>query len=137
MTTPSPDHEYTRIDGDLPIHFGFKFRPWRYNLSLSELELRSFDRSPDPTFVSIRFFSVFAMKMKTFFNTMTIDLADASQSMEILQISEVDESKWGRIKCLALKSGEVDSLVACTSYSIRLYPHGFPSASMVTRNPSE
>ncbi|MFG2443597.1 hypothetical protein ACGFQG_12040 [Nocardia fluminea] len=93
MTTPSPDREYTRIDGDLPMHFGFKFRPWRYNLSLSELELRSFDRSPEPAFVSIRFFSVFAMKMKTLFNSLTIDLADRSQSLEILRISEVDESK--------------------------------------------
>lgn len=136
MTTPSPDREYTRIDGDLPIHFEFKFRPWRYNLSLSELELRSFDRSSDPMFVSIRFFSVFAMKMKTSFKTMTIDVADQSQSMEILQLSEIDEPKWGRIKCLALKSGNVDSLIACTSYSIRLYPHGFPSTSTVIRNPS-
>ncbi|MEU4319456.1 hypothetical protein AB0F85_09360 [Nocardia fluminea] len=137
MTTPSPDREYTRIDGELPMHFGFKFRPWRYNLSLSELELRSFDRSPEPAFVSIRFFSVFAMKMKTLFNSLTIDLADPSQSLEILRISEVDESKWGRIKCLALKSGDVDSLVACTSYSIRLYANGFPSTSTVARNPGE
>ncbi|MFE3544420.1 hypothetical protein ACFXK0_15775 [Nocardia sp. NPDC059177] len=69
------------------------------------------------------------MKMKTIFETMTIDLADSSQSVEILQLSGIDESRWDRIKCLALKSGEVDSLVACTSYSIRAYPNGFPSTT--------
>ncbi|MFD4357117.1 hypothetical protein ACFWPX_31515 [Nocardia sp. NPDC058518] len=74
------------------------------------------------------------MQMKTVFKSITIDLAEESQSLSLLHISDIDEGKWNRVKCLALKSTGVDSLVACASYSIRVYPDGFPLAAAESGN---
>ncbi|WP_156677389.1 hypothetical protein [Nocardia sp. Root136] len=74
------------------------------------------------------------MQMKTVFNSMTIDLADDDQSLALLHISDIDEAKWDRVKCLALKSTGVDSSVACASFSIRVYPHGFPTVAAKSGN---
>ncbi|MEU4599336.1 hypothetical protein [Nocardia sp. NPDC023988] len=121
------DRDYLLSQEELPLRFDFKFRPWRYKLSLSELELRSFDRGAAPVFVSIRFHAVIAMQLKTVFTSLTLANADTSQSAELRRIADIDDSRWSRVRCFALSSTGVDSLVACTGYAVRIYPTGFPA----------
>lgn len=120
------DQKYPPGGAELPLRFDMKFRPWRYGLSHSELELRSFDRGEDRQFVAIRFYSVFAVQMGTVYSPLTIDEADADGREVLRRLAGVDEERWRRARCVVLRSERVEGLVACASFSIRCYPNGFP-----------
>ncbi|MFG2919576.1 hypothetical protein ACGF0D_42755 [Kitasatospora sp. NPDC048298] len=104
--------------GGLPASFDREFQLWRYNLSHSELKLRSFGRASTRDFIEVTFYGVIGMKLKSAYRSLTISSAEPTQVDEILRFSEVRESDFSRFRCLALKSDSGDGLVACLSYSV-------------------
>jgi hypothetical protein len=105
------------------VHFDLKFRPWRYLLTHSELELRSFGSPDNSYYVSIRFHNVVAMTLRTVYRPLTLAVANRKQSEELANLSGLTERQWERAKCLALKSTGSDGLVACVGYTIREYSY--------------
>ncbi|GAA2631408.1 hypothetical protein SMC26_22645 [Actinomadura fulvescens] len=95
----------------LPISFERRFRPWRYNVSHSELSLRSVDGAD---IIEIQFFGVMGMKLKTVYERLDITLADGPETAEILTFSGVPGSQTAKVRCLTLND---DSFVACLRFS--------------------
>ena len=122
MTTHSRPSSYQRSP-ELPIRLEGKFRPWRYGLTHSRLELRSF--GPGPSQISVKFFGVVAMQMKTVFRPLILSAADSDQRDELASISGMEESSFSRAHCLVLSSTGRDSLIACIGYGIGFHPEGF------------
>ncbi|GAA5079425.1 hypothetical protein [Nocardia iowensis] len=109
------------MNESLPVFFDRKFKPWRYSVSHSELEIRSVGRNSDSDFIVLKFHNVIAMKLKTHYDPLTLAIADESQAEDILRFADLPESDWNRVKCLALKSDGEDSLVACVGYTMRTH----------------
>ncbi|MGW7445858.1 hypothetical protein [Kitasatospora sp. NPDC054795] len=125
MTTHLPaDEELPKPVASLPVLFDGEFQLWRYGSSHSELKLRSVGPSSARDFIEMTFYGVVGMKLRSVYRPLTLASAEPAQIEEILGISEVRESQSSRVRCLALKSGGIDGLVACLSYSVWSHPRG-------------
>ncbi|MBE1497360.1 hypothetical protein H4696_004460 [Amycolatopsis lexingtonensis] len=106
----------------LPIAFDRKFRPWRYQLSHSELSLRSFGPDSADDFIQITFYGVLGVKLKTVYPRLELARAQDDQVREILEVAGLGLERAPDVIALALKSSGPDGLVACMSYTVRSCP---------------
>lgn len=123
MPTPSfPDRD-TRPGAALPLAFDRTFRPWRYTVSHSELRLRTVDVEAGDL-IEASFFGVVGMKLKSVYQSLTIDHADRAQTAEILEFADIKEKSAHHVRCLTLRSAGDCGFIACLSFAVRSYPPG-------------
>ncbi|MDQ7807417.1 hypothetical protein Q5425_27080 [Amycolatopsis sp. A133] len=112
--------------------FDRKFRPWRYQLSHSELSLRSFGPASADDFIQITFYGVLGLKLKTVYPRLEIAHAYGDQVREILEVAGLDVERAPEIVALVLRSSGSDGLVGCMSYTVRSHPRALSDDAYVT-----
>jgi hypothetical protein len=104
------------------VSFGRKFRVWRYDVSHSELKLRSSPTASADDLIEVTFYGVVGMKLKTVYQPLTIAVAEPWQSEDMLRFANLEQSGTSRVRCVALRSEGDDGLVSCLGYSIWSHP---------------
>ena len=123
MPTPSAPDRDAPPSAALPVTFDRAFRPWRYAISHSELRLRTVDTQAGDL-IEATFFGVVGMKLKSLYQSLTIDYADRAQTAEILQFADIKEKSAHHVHCLTLRSTGDSGFIACLSFVVRSYPPG-------------
>ncbi len=121
-TLSIPDRD-SGPSGALPLTFDRVFRPWRYAVSHSELRLRTVDTEAGDL-IEAAFFGVVGMKLKSLYQSLTIDYADRAQTAEILRFADIKEKSAHHVRCLTLHSTGDSGFIACLSFVVRSYPPG-------------
>ncbi|WP_212988183.1 hypothetical protein [Actinoplanes auranticolor] len=92
------------------------FKPWRYVIGHSDLELRSF--GPDGSVTHVTFTGVSAVKLKARYSPLTLDLAVGEEAREILDFSDpAGRSK--RVLPVLMTPDLRDGFVACMAFEVK------------------
>lgn len=92
MATPSHDDGEAQAEFELPVAFDRKCKPWRYSVTHSELEIRSIERPGSPDVLVVKFYGVIAMKIRTYYDPITPELASGAELSEMVRFAGVDEA---------------------------------------------
>ncbi|MEU7948344.1 hypothetical protein AB0C50_26975 [Micromonospora taraxaci] len=117
MTSESARHE------TLPCALTGTFRPWRYSVSHSELEIRGVAAGGAVT--RVLFFGVLGVQLKSVYSSLTLSSAGEVQRRRILTSSGVDPQT-GRVHAVLLSADPEEGFVACLSFVVRTHHGGGP-----------
>ncbi|MEG8178742.1 hypothetical protein GZH49_09350 [Nocardia terpenica] len=132
-THSSTDEGMPHQSADLPVSFDRRFILLRYTIGHSRLVLRSVPHST-PDYIEVTFEGVAGMKVVTYYEPLTIDVADSMQSEEMVQFCGLREPPRTVYRCYALKSDRGDGLVMSFGYHVWLHPREAESGQLTTEH---
>ncbi|MGW3783114.1 hypothetical protein ACWD5Z_00905 [Micromonospora chokoriensis] len=105
----------------LPVELAGTFRPWRYRVSHSELEIRG--GTGEGAVTRVLFFGVLGVQLRSVYSSLTLRSAGEVERRRILTSSGVDPQA-GRVHAVVLSADAEEGYVACLSFVVRTHHSG-------------
>ncbi|RBQ20852.1 hypothetical protein DP939_07225 [Spongiactinospora rosea] len=107
---------WEQVEMSLPIAWERRFRPWKYSVSHSRLELRGFPAAVGERAIALAFHGVLAVRLRSVYMGLSLAEANAGARREMLSFAGVPPDA-DRVRCIVIGPDGRDGFVVCGTFS--------------------